>query len=212
RLKTILRLFTIFVTLVTIGVGWAFWSLNQEMNEKIQQKQFLRPTEFYAYPLSFTRNHLWTAEEIESQLLRNNYRPRSTEQVLLPGDYLRMDRDLCILRLQRELPEEVESCISLVKRSEKSRGIYWIFLSPESIFDIWSSQGPVDEIKFEALLVAQYLGTEPLVQKNTELSDIPVHCLNAVLAIEDQNFLDHSGFTVNSFLRAVYKNIVRGQK
>ena len=212
RLKTILLVFTIFLTLFIIVVAGAFWRLDGLMSEKMAQKQLLEPTIFYAYPVTFEKNDLWSADDVEKEFQRNNYRSRAPQQVLLAGDYFRGDRSLCMAKTQKNLPEDWSSCFAFVRKNSKAEEVQWIFLNANSIADLWSPQGLVPQLQLEPLLMAQYLDSEPLLQKQIELSDMPTACINSVMAIEDQNFLEHKGFSVTSFLRAIYKNVILRQK
>src|SRR5690606_1933061 len=68
---------------------------------------------------------------------------------------------------------------------------------------------PLQETELVTLdpeLVAQYLGNEPIMQTYTPLGEIPTHCLNSILAIEDSRFLEHSGVSYTGILRALVKN------
>ena len=212
RLKTILLVFTIFLTLFIISVGVAFWHLDGKMTQKMAQKQLLEPSLFYAYPITFEKNALWSSDEVEKEFQRNNYRSRAPNQVLLNGDYFRGDSALCKAKTQKALPEEWQSCFAFVRKNSRIEEVQWVFLNATSIAELWSPQGLVTQLQLEPLLMAQYLDNEPLLQKQIELSDVPINCINAVLAIEDQNFLEHKGFSVTSFLRAIYKNVILRQK
>jgi penicillin-binding protein 1B len=212
RLKTILLLFTIFLTLSIIGAAWAFWTLDKEMTQKMEQKQFLLPTEFYAYPQTFRAGSRWTIQELEGEFLKNHYRSRAPSQLILAGDFFMAEQNVCAERAGREIPTDTQNCIIFVPKKALPSEQNWIFVGSEGILALWTPQGSVPELQLEALLMAQYLENEPMVQKNVELSEIPVNCLNAVLAIEDQNFLEHSGFSITSFLRAVYKNVLAGRR
>lgn len=63
----------------------------------------------------------------------------------------------------------------------------------------------------EPELVAQYLDGKPMMQRYRELGQMPTQCLNAVLAIEDPKFLEHSGVSVTGLARAVLANIGGGR-
>lgn len=215
RLKTILLSITIVVTLSIIGLIWAVWSLDREMTEKMEQKQFLRPTEYYAFPQTFKKDTRWTIQEIENEFQKNNYRSRTANQVLLPGDYFLGDEANCEDRAKPDIPSDTKHCIIFVPKNtpddQKEARQNWIFVSDNQIIELWTNDGRVDELQLEPLLMAQYLENQPMIQKTYELSEIPVNCLNAVLAIEDQNFLEHGGFSYTSFLRAIYKNLLAGR-
>src|SRR5688572_27179825 len=118
RLKTILKAFTILVTLVIIcGLGiaaYAYYALGKELNEKLESKKFIVPTEYYAAPPTFYTHSLIKISDVEKQLLRQNYRRRDYDQRLLPGDYFIANREQCAARLQVGLRENQESCIGWV--------------------------------------------------------------------------------------------------
>jgi penicillin-binding protein 1B len=50
------------------------------------------------------------------------------------------------------------------------------------------------------------------MQDEKKIADIPVQCLNAVIAIEDNDFLDHSGVSYTGLARAFIKNIIKMRK
>jgi penicillin-binding protein 1B len=70
----------------------------------------------------------------------------------------------------------------------------------------------VEAVAFDPPLLAQYSDSKPIMQQFKTLSETPPQCLNAVMAIEDWNFLEHSGYSVTGILRALYKNVVTGRR
>ncbi|MNK75131.1 Penicillin-binding protein 1B [compost metagenome] len=63
----------------------------------------------------------------------------------------------------------------------------------------------------EAPLLAQYIGNEPMMQRTVTLGEMPPQCLNAIMSIEDAQFLEHSGISIKSIGRAVLKNLTSGR-
>ena len=47
------------------------------------------------------------------------------------------------------------------------------------------------------------------MQNELKISDFPVNCLNAVMAIEDNDFLDHGGISYSGLARAFIKNAIK---
>ncbi len=223
RLKTILVAFTILVTLVIIcGLGiaaYSFFALEKELTAKLESKKFLVPTEYYAAPPTYYTHSVIQVADVEKQLLRQNYRRRNYDQRLLPGDYFISSREECSSRLQVGLTEEQETCIGWVTQETPTRdvdsSIQVLVIQKDHVVSKIFKGAPfteVPEAHSEAPLLAQYLGNEPLMQKTVSLGEVPPMCLNAIMAIEDAQFLEHGGVSIKGILRAALKNIAAGRK
>ena len=223
RLKTILGAFTILLTLVIIaGLGFTFYAFNhleRELNTKLESKKFIVPTEYYAAPMTFYPQSILKITDVEKQLLKQNYRRRTYDQRLLPGDYFVGTKEECASRLQLNLEEMQTSCIGWVihntptNKSEESIQVL-ILENDEVVSQIYKGAPftPATEAVGEATLLAQYIGNEPLMLQQIRLSDAPPMCLNAIMAIEDASFLEHGGVSYKGIFRALIKNITSGRK
>ena len=83
RLKTILLVFTILLTLMIIGVSLSFLSFDKELAQKLEAKKFIQPTEFFASPITFKPKMLYSMQSLEELLQSKGYRKRSVGQRLL---------------------------------------------------------------------------------------------------------------------------------
>ncbi|MDG0815394.1 transglycosylase domain-containing protein [Bdellovibrio svalbardensis] len=222
RLKTILICFTILVTLVIItGLGfgvYSYFSLEKEMTQKLESKKFLIPTEYYAAPPTFTARTLLKIEDLESQFAKQSYRRRNYDQRLLPGDYFIASREECSARLQVSLNEEQVQCFGWVnKEVETNRidsSIQVLVLQKDNLISQVFRGAPFQEVPSllgEAPLLAQYIGNEPLMQKTVTLGEVPPMCSNAIMSIEDAQFLEHGGVSYKGILRALLKNLTHGR-
>lgn len=223
RLKTILIAFTILLTLVIItglGVGvYSYFKLEEELTEKLESKKFIVPTEFYAAPPTFYTHSLVDLTEIEKTFQRQNYRRRDFDQRLLPGDYFVANREQCASRLQIGLSEEQESCVGWVTQDTTAKdadsAIQILVIQKDHQVSKIFKGAPFIEVSeghSEAPLLAQYIGSEPLMLKTVSLGEVPPMCLNAVMAIEDAQFLEHGGVSLKGIFRALIKNILSGRK
>lgn len=223
RLKTILIAFTILVTLVIIcglGIaGYSYFALEKELTAKLESKKFIVPTEFYAAPPTFYSHSVIKISDIEKQLLRQNYRRRDYDQRLLPGDYFIANREQCASRLQVGLNENQDGCIGWVTMETPTRdvdsSIQVVVVQKDQLVSQIFKGAPfveVPEALAEAPLLAQYIGNEPLMQKTVTLSDVPPMCSNAIMSIEDAQFLEHGGVSIKGIFRALVKNITTGRK
>lgn len=221
-LKNIFRAFTIVLTLAIItlatAVAYAFFSLDDDINQKLEAKRILLPTEYYAAPYRFHTPSMQTIIKSEKALKEQNYRARAWDQRLLPGDYLRGTAPQC--RALFQIPEEITfaDCVSFVKKevdsSQAQNDLRILLFGPEGQLQQIFKAFPllqVNEVFLEAPLVAQYVGTEPIMQEEQPLSSVPTACTNGVMAIEDAKFLEHGGVSYTSIGRALLKNITSGR-
>lgn len=221
-LKNIFLLFTIFVTLTIITLGaaisYAFFTLEDEMNQKLEAKRILLPTEYYAAPYRFHTPSLQSLEKSEKALLTQNYRARDYQQRLLPGDFLKASAPECraLFRIDENLA--FANCLAFVKKdvdpSQAQSDIRILLFNPEGtlqqIFKAFPLEN-VNEVQLEAPLVAQYVGIDPIMQEEASLGKIPPYCSNGVMAIEDPKFLEHKGVNYKGIFRALVKNISSGR-
>lgn len=219
RLKIILSIFTIITTLLIIAVFGTSCSLDESMNKTLAEKQFLQPTEYFAEGPRFQKRGLIQPAAVDKTFASLLYRRRDADQVLLPGDYLRGDLAACAQRLGPATPEGTAGCFLFVRQdvpTEEAGTAQSVVVFDSQGLILKTARGAafdeVDELRLEPLRFAQYLGSEPLMREKVALGRIPTACLNAVIAIEDQNFLEHGGISTTGILRAVVKNVLQGRK
>lgn len=223
RLKTILKTFTILLTLAIIsGCGiatYSFITLDKEMSQKLESKKFLIPTEFYTSPPVFKLEQTTSQQNLKDLFERNAYRERTYDQRLLAGDYFISDREQCSARTQIGLSEADSFCIGWVNsdtaEADLDSSIQVLVVNQENKITKTLKGLPYHEVTHnftEPALLAQYIGNEPLMQIPFTLADLPPICSNAVMAIEDVQFLEHKGVSLKGIFRAIVKNITSGRK
>ncbi len=108
-----------------------------------------------------------------------------------------------------------------VELSKNAQGCLWI-KSPTLlvtwdenlwIIDVWKGSPLIETQSFSLFprLITQFFESQPILQQNTPLSEIPLACLQAVTAIEDRDFLEHKGVSASGILRAMVRNIRSGR-
>lgn len=221
-LKNIFFVFTIIVTLTIITLGaamsYAFFTLEDDMNQKLEAKRILLPTEYYAAPYRFHIPSLQNVDKSERALKSQNYRARNWDQRLLPGDYFRSPGPECRALFRFSENQEIGSCLAFVKKDvdpgQAQNEIHlMIFNSENHLLQIYKAfpLQPVNEVYLEPALVAQYVGVDPIMQEDEVLGSIPPYCSNGVMAIEDSKFLEHKGVNYTGIIRALVKNITSGR-
>lgn len=187
------------------------------MTKKLESKKFLVPTEYYAAPVTFSARMLITQEKVIDLLKKRNYRQRELDQRLLPGDFFTGNRSECMARLRAEINDQQTGCVIFVTSDvpvdhadQQIQSL--IFQNDGSLSLALRGVSPIDEATLEAPLLAQYIGTEPLMQTEVSLGQAPTQCLNAIIAIEDNSFLDHGGVSYKGIFRALVKNVTSGRR
>ena len=189
------------------------------MTQKLESKKFLVPTEFYAGPPVFSPRNLAKPADIEALFVKQNFRRRNYDQRLLQGDYFLASREECSARLQIPIDENQIGCFGWVNKDVATDKIdsslqVLVFQNDNTISKILIG-APFQETQTaygEAPLLAQYIGNEPLMQKTVSLGEVPPTCSNAIMAIEDAQFLEHGGVSIKGIFRALLKNVTSGRK
>jgi penicillin-binding protein 1B len=229
-----------FLTLIIIsGVVWAF-QLEKEMLEKMKSKKFLPPTEYYAAPIT-VRSPDWNQDRLLQELKNRNYSfekdgwglpgtfrnlPQTSCIAFLtenfPGKSL-IQSCLLLWLKQTQDPalKDLQTQIAFFDRDGEIISTWgegsWSKLPEFSSFQggnfKWDAHLFHETPSFilDPQLLGQYLNQEPIMQKYVSLGQIPPSCLNAVMSIEDKNFLEHSGVSLTSIGRAFLRNMIHGR-
>lgn len=193
RLKTILIVMTTLLTLAIIVLSFALWSFSDDLDAKLEAKKILQPTEFVTPLLLLQIGERWSPESLSRELVEKaEFRKRFPDQPLLPGDFfydeakmsfviMRFNGESYLIQLQSEL---IQKIVHIESKSE------------------------VSYLPLGEKVIAQYVNKQPLLQRNALIGEFPTQCLNAVIAIEDNNFLEHKGISYLGIARAMIKNVI----
>lgn len=214
---------TLGLLTLTIMFGAYFvYQLDQEMLLKMEQKKMLQPTVFYSRAPSWKKGDFIPLAEVVHPL-QNTLRSREKGLSLFAGDYRLLTGSDCQEVLPESLPSELlndDQCLQIFWSAGESE----LFQSPwletlwtgadNQIKGIYDGVSLSERVEFvlKPQVMAQYLGEEPILFKETPLNQIPVDCLNAIIAIEDARFLEHKGISFIGILRAVAVNLIKGRK
>ena len=67
-------------------------------------------------------------------------------------------------------------------------------------------------VELEPELITEFFQGTREVRSEVKLKDVPPNLLNAIMAIEDQRFLEHEGVDIRGIFRAFFANIMAGGK
>jgi penicillin-binding protein 1B len=218
-LKALLIFIILPLTLIIIGLAFLAFKLDSEIADRMSKKSLIVPTIYYSTTRIFTPGmQLFQIKELLNEL-KNTLRERTPEQNLFPGDFSFQNREACIKLTQiSDLAEEAH-CLAIFwpelpfEKFKSSQLRIAVFNSNGLITHTFAGTPP--QIVADFILppeeIVQYLGDEPILRKPLVLGDIPTDCLNALISIEDQHFLEHKGVSFTGILRAGVKNLVSGR-
>lgn len=219
--KVIHRLFlsgVLFSLLAPLRASAFDWPFNtDEFQKKLTSRDLAASVQYYARGPGYEPGQLWNEAEFKRQLAKQNYRLRDSDQLLLAGDAKMTNLDEC--RRLTQLPDlgDLQKCwiwqthyggayAVLTKQEPNQEPLVQMVYSSDK------AQGTFQETwraSLDPVLVAQFKNNRPVLQYETHLADIPVNCLNAVMAIEDSDFLNHSGVSYLGLTRSLIKNIIQ---
>ena len=196
-----LGLLTLFI--ITLLVVSYF---DYNIQKMIQEKRFVAPTQYYSAPIKFYLGQVRSQQSFANYFNKENYRERPFGSPLQKGDFSLGNSQDCGQIVTGE--NSVFSCVLYRSRYENKLNL--ISLNElDQIQHIYSGDELLPSLyaQAEAKVFAQYLGNKPTQQKWVPLGDIPRYCLDAIVAIEDPHFLEHRGFSIRGFARAMVANL-----
>lgn len=218
QLKKLARPLLVLVTLIIIG--WLAWLIHLDHNlaERLKGKRFLPPTEYYAAPFKVRKGQSIPAHELREHLRHLGYRERQISQTLHAGDFAVYDLEQCQSQMNLTLPLNTTYCLFVRgrRRAELPQPMsdqLLVITETSTLSEIFTGNPltPQNSGEFEPELFAQFYGDQPIIRKIVELGRVPVSCLDAIVAIEDSQFLEHPGVSLKGLARAVVRNLQAGR-
>ncbi len=201
--------------------GFNPFSLSEDLDKKLREQQFLPSTEYFVASEWLKKDSLLISKQLRLRLLELNFQEKSHEN-LRAGEFQVTETTVCqekmslartptgCLRLKDYIWDGLADPPTILVAIQNSGEAG----SSDQLLSLWN-ETTSQEIKtwpLKPLLLAQTVGSQPIMQKRTTISEMPAACMQAVLAIEDTSFLEHSGVSVTGTLRAFLKNITSGRK
>ncbi len=219
-----LRLFILISALTLIIIfglisAW-FFKLDRTITARLAAQRFLPPIEYYTAPTRIFGGQKMPKSSLQDSLKKLRYREVTSERALHPGEYTILNSTACQSNLGEDLATDTSYCVLIAKNirknssentpsKEKGEFILIAYGTDDIIFQVYGDEPLVPQayVELEETLFAQFYGSDPIIRKVVPLGDAPAVCLNAIVAIEDPDFLEHKGISVTGILRALYKNL-----
>ena len=203
--KRIFRWFLLFflVTLlvVTVVVGLYTLKLDKQVTSQFEGKRWELPARVYARPLELYAAKEMNPDDLEKELKLLHYRKsNSTAQ---PGDYSRSSSEFIIYTRAFPFPDGPEE-------SSKIRiGFDSGFIS--AISSIEQKHSEIALLRLEPALIANIYPQSNEDRILVRRDQVPELLIQALIAMEDQEFYQHHGVRPTSILRAILANLKAGK-
>jgi len=206
--KWIIGVFSLIATLTIALIVWGF-SLNSELDRRLAKDWFAPPVEFFYPSLQWRQGADFSHESVVEELKAHDFRLRSPSDPLLPRDFANLPKEQCEDELLQYNLSGIESCLRL--RSEK-KFLYTMVWTDEGTFFYQGDRlQPISTLSLEPKLIGEFQSGQPLRSLKVSLPQIPLKCLQAVTAIEDDEFLKHRGVSPSGIARAIVRNLLAGR-
>lgn len=202
------------LALGSFAFGLVFiWALkvNMDIKSSLDEGWFSQPVQIYTGGQELRRLQKISATNLVNKFKDSGWTERGFDQPIIKNEFTLLPVNLCEERIDTELPKSGSSC--LVFQGESQSGL--MVLSPEQILEILifedSQMESIDSFSIGGKLFAQFIDEKAVRQTFTPISQIPDHCLESILAIEDDRFLEHKGISPKAIGRAFFRNIKAGR-
>lgn len=187
------------------------WRLDRNLQTRIADGWFLPPIEFFAAPETLLVDQTLSPKQLVDQLTSWGWRLRKAGQPLHEGDFTWQTGPDCRDALPNaDWLEEYDECLGVW--SPRTPQAEWIALAEKKVKAIYLSNGAVtDHFSLPPERFAQFYDGKPILRTVVDLGEVPLECSQAVTAIEDADFLEHRGISPSGILRAMARNLSKGQ-
>jgi penicillin-binding protein 1B len=214
----LVSLFALCMTVVAALLIWAE-NLQNTIQTRLAGKRWSAPTEFYSGPEQFFAGQPGITKILSDTLERLEYKLVQIDRPLQEGEFAKWPGEMCKQKIS-SLSGAVKECWSIKPHKrpdalpgEPDRSTLLIAVNADDIIDtVYEGEPPqpATRVELEPELFAQFYGGAPVLRKIISIGDVPPYLLNAILAIEDSQFLTHHGVSWTGMLRAAARNILKG--
>lgn len=213
---SIIVISSLFLCLLFVLISWTV-QLNLTITESLKQKKLTPIKEYYA-----SGEQIFVLQNLDTNTLKVwldelNFREKLKGK-LNSNEYKFLNNESCAEDYIKYFDEDPAQCVELFMGKDllqENDSHYLIAINSEHkvqrIINLIKNEIE-NVIELKPKLFAQYFGDKPIIRDNYLLGDTPPLCLNAILAIEDPDFLNHNGVSPKAILRALIKNIQAGRK
>jgi penicillin-binding protein 1B len=184
---------------ILVAMVYAYVQFSQMIILGFEGRRWILPSKVYAEPESLYPGLPLRLDDLQASLERLGY--RSVQEPTNPGQYRLKAPHIDIALREFRYPY----------RRQPARTIRISFARHmvRDIRDVRTDQA-IGAVELEPQLVSEFFSAEREKRQLVKIADIPLHLIQAVIAIEDRRFYAHRGIDWIGILRATYRNVRAG--
>lgn len=198
NLRSFVIWFCALIAVCSIGLSFWLWQLNSRVEKALQQKDVFITTQVVDGGFQISTGMTDFKQILATLQQRYGLRLRSKELPLLNLDYTQYPCD-----------PDLSTCFDL----RIDNADYFVRMNPTNrIEELRFHSQPVSNFQLPPRPAVAITQTEMVARSYVSLESIPSACRYSVLAIEDNDFLDHRGVSLTGLLRAAWVTLSGGHK
>lgn len=222
-----LRISLVILAIIMTGIfvsALMLHSISTDLDSRLSKGWFKPSLKVFADPLPIERGQNLDPDVLVRAMSERNFHLRNSEN-LSPGEfYVLKDQSICLNKVKdlshesevdaassplSDLIPQITSCL-IYKDSQDV--LVSIFISGLSkVVLLGMNDKMVSRIRLPHRLVANLYGKEPVFRRTVELGQVPLMCIQSLLASEDAEFLEHRGVNPLGLARALMRNLFAGR-
>ena len=210
--KRLLKGFGIAIGIIALGFLVWLVRLDSLIQSRLKGGWFEAPVELYSQSESLIPKQAISKDELTIWLKSWGLQEITMDdEAVLPGQFKYFDESQCSDKVDSPFLENTVECIFFRLESGKN---YLVGFSSENAISLVFSGDPLTErtrISLPPRLYAQFYKDVPILRGIVKVGDVPLQCIQAITAVEDSQFLEHSGVSWTGLVRAALRNIVKGR-
>jgi len=220
-LKKFFLILLLLLPVLALGIAYTYRVLSQELDAKFHIAIDSIPTKVFSSVHWIRIGAPISLSEIKERLKEREYREiKDTEANLVSGQYRIFqnevdgeEKKIQIFLNNFDYPSIMKEMLfsdDKQQAGERSELFTIKILSGAVTAIINDAEEELQALAIEPVLVAQLNSSQKESRKSVALSEIPHTLLKAIVSVEDQRFLEHSGIDPRGILRSMYVNLRYG--
>ena len=197
--------------LVPIFAIWCFLEV-KELKKSTESGWFRVPTKFYSSPLRFRVGQQLNAQSLSTFLKSAGMIERGLGESLSSEEFTFLPEQYCAAQLGLDLEPNTTTCFLVLTKGAEE---FVMEVSQNKILKIYKLENkiPTEQkiLTTSPIMFAQMSGDQHVLRTRVTLSQVPRYCIDGVLAIEDDRFLNHGGVSIRGITRAAIANFKTGK-
>jgi penicillin-binding protein 1B len=221
KFKRILNYTLVVSVVVILFFVWWLMSINKDIQTRLEAGWFKPPIEIYTTGQKLRIGQYLDSSTWINSLKQKRFRERYEDQALYPKDFTLLNSSQCKELLDNHFEDSFFDCVYFrtgESDAKKSQTVLLVFDKKNDLNILHKilvtneentqALSEITEFHLEPQIFAQYYAGEPILRNVVKVGDIPLQCLQATMAIEDNQFLEHKGVSIKGIFRALLKSLM----